>query len=102
MKKFEQPTKLKGGENVFDLMPKYNELPEEFTRGNTKWNDATSRWFFSGIQKSQFTVKEGIDADIAFRHIGRVISDWSPKHEHKEAAVAYLMSLWFKDVQLTA
>ena len=86
--------------SVNDIMPAYNELDNSFKHGNTKWNEATNTWFFKCIKKSQFTPKEGIDIDCAFMHLGAIMSSYEPKHEHKEAGVAFLMSLWFDDVKL--
>jgi hypothetical protein len=43
-------------------------------------------------------MKEGVDGNLAFRHLSAIQRSFTPKHEHKEAAVAYLASLWFEDV----
>lgn len=84
--------------NVKGLMPPYNEIPEEFKDGNTKWNRVFNDWFFEGLHKCQWVPKEGIEAKTAVRHIATIMSSFDPKHEHKEAACAYLMSLWFDNV----
>ena len=84
--------------DVYDLMPKYRESPDV----DYKWEKAVSTWFFSGIEKSAFKVKDGIDANKAFSHLAAIISSWLPKHEHKTEAAAFLMSLWFDDVKIPA
>jgi len=52
---------------------------------------------FSGLKKSEVPpVKEGIDVNMALRHLHAIQGSFEPKHEYKEAAVAYLASLWFE------
>jgi hypothetical protein len=85
--------------NVKHLMPPMAEIPEDFKRhrGNP-WVDLTSQWFFSGLT-GHFRAKDGIDQRMAMRHLKCVIGSFEPKHEHKTAAVAYLMSLWFESYE---
>lgn len=85
---------------VFDLMPSYSELHSKDVKWDNKWERAVSTWFFDGIAKSRFTPKAGIDVNDAFYHLGNIIGDWTPKHEHKTDGAAFLMSLWFDDVKL--
>jgi hypothetical protein len=51
--------------------------------------------------KYEIKPKEGVDVDKALRHIQAIMRSYQPKHEHKEAAVAYLLSQWFDDVTWT-
>jgi len=81
--------------DAMTLMPAYRDLPEEFTRGRSKYCDLVSTWFFKGLNKSALRAKPGIDTRKAFRHLGTILQDFTPSHEHKTAGVAYLMSLWF-------
>lgn len=77
------------------------DIPVEFQHGHTKWNDLASRWFFSGLpRETEFVPKAGIDSNVALRHLATIQGSFAPKHEHKEACVAYLMSLWFDDVRI--
>ena len=104
MNNFSQPHELDQSKSVFEFCPPMTEIPDEFTDGSSsllhrsKWERAASQWFYEGIKKTAFTAKEGIDAEKAFKHLGFVLGSWNLKHEHKMAAVAYLMSLWFDDV----
>ncbi len=50
------------------------------------------------VKETKFVSKPGIDETDAKRHLKAVLGSFAPKHEHKEAACAYLMSLWFEDV----
>ena len=97
---FSQPMEVTQSTNVRTLLPKMNEIPDEFYRHYNKWNRAVLTWFFEGIRKDAFTVKENIDKDKAFKHLAAVVSSWDLKHEHKTAGAAYLMSLWFSDVSV--
>lgn len=86
-------------------MPKMADIPERFTHHNgTPFNNAVSMWFFKGgerdgrsiiIDGKTFTAKEGVDATKALSAIKAVLGSFEPKHEHKEAACAYMLSEWF-------
>jgi len=85
-----------------ELLPPYEDIPEEFTKSfycNNKWCKLFNDMFFKGIRITKIIPKEGIDKDKAWRHIHIASSGWDSKHEHKEAGVSYLMSLWFEDVE---
>lgn len=81
--------------NVSHLMPAYQDIPDEFKHGNAKWNRFQSEWFYGGINAAGLKAKDGIDKAVALRHLGAIQGSFEPKHEHKQAAVAYLASLWF-------
>lgn len=86
-------------------MPKYDTIPDDFKRfhGNA-YVDAVSSWFFGGakfehnvltIKGKDFHPKPGVDARKALAAIRAVLGSFEPKHEHKEAACAYMLSEWF-------
>jgi|ERR1041384_4841867 hypothetical protein len=83
---------------VSHLMPPRDAIPQEFKDGNTKWNELFNQWFFVGLKGATFKPKEGVDQQKALRHIRAVMRSFQPKHEHKEEAVAFLLSEWFDDV----
>ena len=83
--------------NVSHLMPAYEDIPREFKHGSGKWNRLVSDWFFCGLKNLQLVPKDGTDQTKALRHIKAIIGSFEPKHEHKEAACAYLLSQWFSD-----
>jgi hypothetical protein len=98
---FSKPQQLSGLDIAFPatvrhLMPAMADIPKEFHRGNTDWNRLQSKWFFQGIDARIFQAKPGIDRNHAMGHLQAIQGSFEPKHEHKEAAVAYLMSLWFE------
>lgn len=90
-------------------MPKYETVPDEFKKGRGVFCDAISEWFFNGAQSATdgikiggitFKAKPGVPAGKALAAIKAVLSSFEPKHEHKEAACAFMLSEWF-DVQKT-
>lgn len=88
------------GGNISELLPHWNDIPDEFKHGNNEWCRIVSDWFFGGIPKgTEFTCKDGIDGKLALRHLRAVLCSFEPKHEHKEAGCAFLMSQWFKSVK---
>lgn len=88
------------GADVSHLMPAWDDIPREFQiwRGNA-WGRIATEWFFHGIDPTNWSAKPGIDKDAAIRHLGHVLGSFQPAHEHKEAAVAYLLSLWFEPIE---
>lgn len=86
-----------GPRDLFAIMPKMDAIPEDFKRRNTQWNEMVSTWFFRGLSKFELTPKEGVDQDKALRHVRAIMGSFQPKHEHKEAACAFLLSEWFTD-----
>lgn len=98
------PVKMSDTQSVFSsdvdkLMPKYKDIPDEFKNHSNKWVQLVSTWFFHGLdQNTDFNVKQGIDPKDALKHIMCIMRSFRPKHEEKEAACAYLLSLWFDSV----
>ena len=85
------------------LMPPHDECEAALDampdRGE-KWRDVQRTWFFNGLNtKTTFMLRDGIDGKLMMRHLGAIQGSFEPKHEHKEAAVAYLLSLWCEDVK---
>jgi hypothetical protein len=77
-------------------MPEWDEIPKQFFQDQNAWNKWATKWFFRGLREEDMpTPKEGISLDVALKHLTCILSTLHPKHEHKEAAVAYLASLWF-------
>lgn len=83
--------------NVRELMPKWEDIPKEFRDSNSRsqWNRFMSDWFYSGLESYDLKPRDGVDVAKALRHLRTILGSFEPKHEHKEAAVAYLASQWF-------
>ncbi len=87
--------------DVSKMMPVWEDIPKEFrVHNNTEWEEIVSQWFHKGLPEGVlFYPKVGIDGEMAFRHIKTILGSFQPKHEHKMAAVAFLMSEWFEKVE---
>lgn len=86
--------------NALEFMPTMQEIPDAFKRWpGTEWNKFQSDWFFGGLGEDvQFFAKDGVDGEMAFRQLSAIQHSFASKHEHKEAAIAYLCSLWFDKI----
>ncbi len=85
------------------LLPDRKDIPDEFERDYNVWHKFISEWFFLGLEEGYKIVpKEGIDLNLAMRHIVAVMKSFQPKHEHKEGGLAYLCSMWFESVDYKA
>ncbi len=89
------------GAGIERLLPAFKDIPPEFKRvGASQWERVADRWFARGLRGVELIPKEGVDVMKALRHLATIMGSYEPKHEHKIAAIAYLMSLWFEDVNL--
>jgi hypothetical protein len=96
-----EPKELSDPEIIFPcntsaLLPPMSEIPEEFKRHSNKYVRFVSDWFFKGADATRMRPRTGVDRRRAVRHLKAIMGSWEPKHEHKEAGVAYLLSLWFE------
>lgn len=80
--------------NVSHLMPDHEDIPEQYLRGRSWANRLFTDWFFFGLESVELPWREGIDPEMAGRHLHAVMRSFEPKHEHKEAAWAYLVDAW--------
>lgn len=82
-------------------LPPIEDVPDEFKRHEgTKWNIFVNNMFFhgwDGVNPSLVT-RKGVDAQVGFDQVQACLRSFEPKHEHKEAGVAYLLSLFFEDI----
>ena len=86
-----------GGEDFQKLLPPWEIIPDEFKHFNGRWNHFMSDWFYCGLKNFNPVYKPGVDGNTAFTHLRTIIGSFEPKHEHKEAAVAWLASLWLEN-----
>ena len=85
-----------GGREVFALMPRMEEIPPEFRARDGYWQAIQRQWFFSGLDARIFHQRLGIDRRKALAHLSAIQRSFEPSHEHKMAAVSWLLSLWFE------
>lgn len=79
-------------------MPKYETVPEEYKNSRNPYVEFVTGWFFSGKTKDEMqrlVAKKGVDRNKALCAIKAILCSFEPKHEHKEAGAAYLLSQWF-------
>lgn len=81
------------------LLPAWSDIPEEFKQSN-EWTRFVDAWFYEGWP-SDLNLYEhpDVDAMTAHRHLHTILRSFEPKHEHKVAGVAWLMSRWFAAVR---
>ena len=85
--------------DVSELIPDWEDIPSEHKDPGGLYSQEFSTWFFHGIAPgTECHPVPGIDAREAFRHVVAIMRSFQPKHEHKEAACRYLMSLWFERI----
>lgn len=89
------------GTMEMELLPKWTDIPESFRDMNdeSKYSKLVSDWFFGGLESLSGVPKEGIDPQLAFKNIKAILRSFDPKHEHKQAGCAFLLSEWFEDVK---
>jgi hypothetical protein len=89
------------GNDLKELMTPYEDIPEEYQRyrSGNKFVDITTKWFYKGLpEETDYLPKEGIDIEMALKHLVSILKSFEPKHEHKMACVSYLLSEWFDDI----
>ena len=89
--------------DALDYMPAWEDIPEDFRNGHTPWNEFQRTWFFEGLSKRFSFVPATVDGETLnarniYRQLVAIQSSYAPKHEHKEAAVAYLASIWMESM----
>lgn len=85
------------------FLPNTNEIPVEFQNYSTdplakKWIKVMEDWFYFGLKNVKWIPKSGVDPKLALRVIKACMGSYEPKHEHKTAGVAFLLSEWFEDI----
>lgn len=93
--------------SVSHLMPAWEDIPEEFQDRHNEWVEFQGTWFAAGLTEHFSYVpaidptgdgEDRLDGELILRHLSAIQGSFEPKHEHKEAAVAYLASLWMDAV----
>lgn len=82
-------------------IPRYKDIPEEFKRNfNLKWTRLFQDCFFNRNMKHDrlgLLPRDGVVAKDAWTALCVLMGVRDIKHEHKEAAWAYLAAQWFVD-----
>lgn len=80
---------------VDHLLPSWDEIPDEFKGNNNVFVKITNDQFFGIKNDSSLSLKPDFDLSLVQRHLHCCMGSFSPRHEHKIAGVAYLLSQWF-------
>lgn len=86
-----------------DFIPRMNDLPTKFQDyHNNKFCKIASKLFFNGgsLKGHQLQAKKGVDIGKAVNALQSVLASFEPKHEHKMAAVGFLISEWFEPFEM--
>lgn len=94
---YKYPNPINGLDMVFSTYNTIPELLEEakergFLYGHTPYNDLFSQLFFNG---GKVKFKEGIEPakqNEIWKYVRTFMGSWEPKHEHKDAICAMLLS----------
>jgi len=89
--------------SVFNIIPAYRDIPEQFKMKQTIFNNLFHQWSFSGLSNLKMTAREGVDPKKAMAHIEFLmkVSVDVLRYDHKEAVVTYLLDQWFTDPKWT-
>lgn len=88
--------------NVSHLMPAWKDLPEEY---QDNWHHTSGnvahRWFMRGLPVgTEFVPRDGVNVTQAMAQLKCILGSFEPKHEHKLAAVNFLLDEWFSEVRI--
>lgn len=98
---------------VEHLMPAWEDIPDDY-KGTNEYSDFLRQMLFTGLNYTYFAyLPAKVDADAPggetlededdaprldgeeiWRHLSAIAGSFEPKHQHKEAAITYLCSLW--------
>ena len=82
---------------IGELIPEWDDLPVEFRERRSGYEELARYAFLNAVSFKEEILKDGVDREMADRQINAIARSFQPKHEHKEAAMAYLLSLWLKN-----
>ena len=87
-----------------EWIPPLSDIPAKYHRPqNTKAGRFFLSLFFRGIALDRLGMlpREGVVAEAAWRALVVCLTTFGIKHEHKEAAFAFLIDQWFRDIRWT-
>jgi len=84
---------------ILHLMPSPKDIPDEYLEWRYSWTKFAQEWFSYGLKADVvFDLKDGINGELAVRHLTAVLRSYQCRHQEKIAAVAFLSSRWFTQV----
>ncbi len=74
------------------LLPSWEDIPEEFQRGNLYTELATAIFYGLDLPACEIEMKEGFEPQALNRAVRAHLQSFGPKHEHKIAGVGYMIA----------
>lgn len=91
----EQMASITDAEMAFStmrLLPSWDEIPEEFRRGNIYTKLAESIFFGRELPVCEIMMNPGFAPESLNRAVRAHLQSWAPKHEHKIAGVGFMIA----------
>lgn len=91
----EQVASITDVELVFStsrLLPAWEEIPDDFRRGNLYTEIASAIFYGTTLPDSFIDLKPGFTQEKIVRLVRSHLRSFAPKHEHKIAGVGYMLS----------
>lgn len=83
--------------STLSKIPTWESIPEEFKDHHPASTFVMNFWMKKHTwDKFRAVPREGVDPKRAFRMISHTLGCWGIKHEHKEAAVGFMLDQFFK------
>ena len=80
-------------------IPDWGQLPKPFQQFTSGYEKLAYHACFHSVELRPEALIERIEADMASRQLSAVARSFEPRHEHKQAALAFLLSLWLREAQ---
>ena len=74
------------------LLPELKDIPKEFLTGNVYTRLVNALFYGRPLPEGDIEMREGFSSEALNRAVRAHLQSWSPKHEHKMAGVAYMVS----------
>lgn len=91
----EQMASITDAEMAFStmrLLPSWDDIPEEFRRGNIYTQMADAIFFGRELPECEIEMNAGFAPEALNRAVRAHLKSWGPKHEHKIAGVGYMIA----------
>lgn len=83
---------------INNLLPPPDYIPSKESI-EAKWFKLFADLFFNGtLTVTKMIPKSGVQAGRAWTHLTTIAKSQQPNYEYKEAAFAYLASVWFEEI----
>lgn len=91
--------------HALDWMPEHDDIPERWREADeSDWQVRLWRnLMFRGLTDIQLAPRDKswgqVEVDRAWTHLQAILGSFAPKHQHKEAALAFLTDRWFEAIR---